>query len=559
MRLYRSALAGIALGALLPVSAAQAATGVSAAGSAVSSATLVKLSVGELLDVVDATELSLGTLTMHAQNITAAAPSVTFVPVTLNGVQKGAVTVTPANSPKTVGGVSTGDLGVLSATGPGASIKAADGAVRSASLGSTLGQATILGLAIGLDGGVAVDAVSDTSHAQAGKTLTIKNVELPNVADLLGALGIDFAKLPVATLNRLVSDLRVTISETTQTALDAANEAVDSAGDALATGQAEVAAATAELTTATEAFDAALSGATLPAELSGPLDHEDWDGLSAEAKTAVLALNTGLSDAAAAYEDAKAAVPDEADDIPALQAALDAAEGVLAGIVEGILGGLPLAKIGAAKIGTDAAVSKAAKAASVTGTISGVEVLGNDVLSDVTGESTLDVAAIVGDVADDVNAALNTATSALSDILSDLTGMVVPAPQVTLLTKKTSTGTAAGFGTADATVTALSISLGSATIPAAYALEGAGELPGVGAVTEGFKTAPLAIQVGVLGESAKFRPGTTTATPNKPAKPGSTPTHPATGGPAGLGIVAVIGAALAVGVRRRLRTTGTTE
>jgi len=555
MRLYRSALAGIALGALLPVSAAQAATGVSSAGSATSSATLVTVSVGALLDAVEKTEASLGTLTMSAQTITPNAPSVSFVPLTLNGVENGAVTVTPANSPKSVDAVSTGDLGVLQVTGPGAAMKASDGDARSASFGSTsLGSAKILGLPIALQGGVTAGSLTDAGQAKAAKSLSVKNVALPNVADLLAALGLDMSKLPVDTLNALLTTLRVTIGDTVQTALDNANEAVETTGDALQQGKAEVAAATTDLAAKTAAFDSALSALTLlPPELAGPIDHTDWDSAPQLVRDALLELNPTLATAAGEYETAKATLADQADDIPALLAAVDAATKMLAGIVEGVLDGLPLVEVGAIEVGTLASVGTAKKA-DVVGTISGVEVLGNDVLADATGESTLDVATLAGDTAAAVNAAIATATATLTGTLNDVTGLAIPAPKIELLAKKTSTGSAGGYGIANASVTALSISIPSATIPDALALAGAGELPGIGEIADGFKTAPLSLKVGTLSEAAKFRAGSEAATPpNKPAKPGSEGTHPATGGPAGLAIVAVVGSAVALGVRRRLR------
>lgn len=561
MRLYRPALAGIALGALLPVTAAQAASGVAAAGSATSSATLVQLSVGALLDVVDATDVELGTLRATASTISAKAPSVSFVPVTLNGTESDAVTVTPDNSPKTVGGVTFSDLGVVSITSPGATLEAADGAARSSSLTSSLGEASILGMPIALDGSVDAGSVADGSHARAGKTLKITNIALPNLADLLGALGIDITKLPADTLNALVSELNIAISETTQAAFDAANTAIDDAAGALAQGQTGVAEAQTTLTNTTEALDDELGDAvipplTLPDGTELPIDHADWDALDDEVKAVILAANTttGLAMAAANYEAAKAALATAQGAIAGLQKTLTDAVKALAGLVEGVLAGVPLVEVGAAEIGTEAAVSKAKKA-DVTGSISGVKVLGTDILSAVTGESELDLAALGDEVANDINDALGTVTGTLSSVLSEVTGatgLVVPAPEIELLVKETSTGVDGAYGTATAAVTALSIRLGSATVPAVYALEGAPELPGVAAVTGGFQTAPLAMKVGTLSEAAKFRPAT--AAPGaKPQKPGSTPTHPATGGPAGLAIVAVIGAALAVGVRRRLR------
>lgn len=561
MRLHRSALAGIALGALLPVSAAEAATGVSPAGRATSTATLASIKIGALLDAVEATNVAIGSFVAGAETMSAKAPSITFVPLTLNGVKTGAVTVTPANSPKTVGGITTGDLGVLTASSPTATLQAADGAARTSSLTSDLGSLEILGLPITMTGGVSVGSVTDASHAQAGKSLTLKNFALPNVADVIAALGIDLAKLPAGTLNALVEDLRVTISATVQEAIDNANNAVATAEQAYDEGQQQVEDATADLASKTASLNAALSGATipdvvaLPDGVTAPLDAADWALLTGEVQTAIEGVNGGLAAVADAYDVAKAAFAKETADLAALQQAIDDALETLSGLVEGVLGGLALVSVGAAEIGTKAYVATA-KSADVTGSISGVKVLGTDILSDVTGSSTADVAAVAGDLAQDVNAALNTATAALSNALSaatGATGLVVPAPSIELMQKDTSVGVDGAYGTATAALSALSISLGSATVPTEFALADAAALPGIGAIAGGFKTAPIAMKVGVLGESARFRPGTagtTPATPAKPAKPGQEGSHPATGGPEGLAIVAVIGAALAVGVRR---------
>ena len=561
MRLHRPVLAGLALGALLPVTAAEAATGVTAAGSALSSATLVEVSIGALADLVEAQSVSVGSLSATAQTVTSAAPSVTFVPITLNGVETGAVTVTPANSPQTVGAVSTSALptDAVSATSPAATLTASKNtAGPQSSLTTSLGSASILGLPITLDGGLDVGSATDSSHSQAGKVLTISGVSLPSLADLLAALGIDLAKLPVPTLNALVSQLPVSLDAATQTAIDAANSAIDTAAQNVADAEQAVTDATADLAAAAAAFDSALSSANLgaavlPSGVSAPLDHQDWDTMSGTpdgqaAQAIILAANPGLSDTAQDYEDAKVALAAADSAVAPLQAVLDTAAGVLAGIVAGVLDDTALASVGAAEVSTKAAVGTA-KTATVTGFVEGVEVMGQDVLAAVTGDSKVDAAALVGDVADDVNAALATLGATLSNILSGVTGatgLVVPAPSIEVLTKTTETGVDGAYGTATATVTALSISLGSVTIPAIYALDDAGDLPGIGAITDGFSTAPLSVNVGVLSETARFRPATIPAGP----------TLPATGVPSGLAIVAVIGTAFAVGARRRLRAEG---
>lgn len=560
MRLHRSALAGIALGALLPMSAAEAATGVSAAGSATSSATLVTLSVGALLDVVPATSVKLGTL--KATTSSGKTPAVSFTAATINGTKHGAITVSPSNSPQTVGGAALTNLGVISVKTPAATLKAVDGAVKSATADVSLGEASILGLPITLQGGVSAGSATDVSQAKAAKTLKIENIALPNVADLLAALGIDITNLPVGTLNALVDDLRLTLSSAAQTAFDNANLAVDSAGQALEDGQDAVATAQTAYDTAEAALDAALAPVTvpelvtLPDGVAAPLDHADWDMLSADVKSALITANSvaspGLAEAATNYEAAKGPLATAQGAIAGLQSALDSALDTLAGVVDGVLAGVPLVEIGAAEIGTKAIVNKT-KTADVTGSISGVKVLGTDILAELTGDSELDVAEIAGDLAHEINDTIAAISATLSGALSEVTGatgLVVPTPDIKLMVEETATGVDGAFGTANTMLTALSVSIGSVSVPDAFALTDAAALPGLAAITGGFETAPLSMKVGSITEAARYRPAS--AAPATPTT-GNTGTHPSTGGPAGLAIVAVIGAALAVGVRRRLR------
>lgn len=566
MRLHRPVLVALALGTVLPVSAASAATGVAAAGSAVSSATLATISVGDLTvagTTLDGHAVSVGTLSAIAQTLSQDAPAVSFVPITLDGVKKGEVTVTPANSPKTVGGVTSGalPLNVLSASSPTATLTAAKSAAGPvSSLSASLGQASLLGLPLGLDGNVKVGSATEAAKAQAGKTLTISNVSLPSIADLIAALGIDVTKLPADTLNGLLDSLPIDVPSLAQTAIDNLNAQIEAADDDYVAAVADLATKTADLQTKAAALDAALApfsvpADTLPAGVDLPITHSEWDTLSATTagqavQSAIETLDvsdtitTPLSEyvsAKSAYATATAAV---ASALALIQPLIDD----LAALVDGVLAEVPLVEIDAAQVGTSA-LAGATKSANVTGYISGVKVLGQDVLQTVTNNSKLDLAQLVGTVSSQVNTTIASATNALSTVLATATGLSVPAPSVKFLVKSTSTGTEGAFGTAKALVTALQVELGSATIPTQFALADAAELPAILPTATGFKTAPLSIKVGELGEAAKFRPAS--GTPATPTKPG---THPATGVPAGLAIVAVIGTALAFGARRMTRT-----
>lgn len=565
MRLHRPVLVALALGTVLPVSAASAATGVAAAGSAVSSATIATLSVGDLTvagKTIDGHSVSLGTLSAIAQTISSDAPAVSFVPLTVDGAKKGEITVTPANSPKTVGSVATPalPLNVLTAWSPSATLSAAKPASGPvSSLSASLGKASILGMPVALNGDVKVGSSTDAKKAQAGKTLTITNVSLPNLADLLAALGIDLKKLPVDTLNGLLDSLPVVISDASAAMVAATNTAIDGAKTAHATAQANVASAAQAYADAAEALDEALATATIPAivtlpgGITTPLDHADWDAIRSsegggDIADAIADANS-LDTLVTAYDEAKAALATAQAALTAAASTLKGLVANLATLVDGILATNPLVSVGAAKVGTNASAGSP-KDASVTGYVSGVKVLGLDILAEATGNSKVDVAKISGAVAAEVNEALAAVTGALSAVLSSATGatgLQVPAPSIKLLTKSTKIGTDGAFGTAEAIVTALQVDLGSVTVPDVYALAGAGDLPGILPTATGFKTAPLSVKVGVLGEAARFRPASSSTGTTTPDKGGSLPT---TGGPAALGIVAAIGTALAFGARR---------
>ncbi|MDQ1713480.1 MAG: hypothetical protein QOE45_2930 [Frankiaceae bacterium] len=571
MRLHRPVLAALALGTLLPVTAASAATGVAAAGSAVSSATIATVAMGGLVigeSTIEGHSISVGTLTTSAQTLTSAAPSVSFVPLTVDQEQIGGTTVTPANSPITVGGetasVPIDDL--LAATSPAATLSAATGAAGPTSaLTASLGSVKVMGLPINLNGHLVVGSSSGGSQAQAGKTLTITNISFPSLADLLAALHIDVMKLPYATLTSLVDDLPLDVGEETMAAYDDAVATADQATDDYNGYALAVTNTASALSAATTALDGELLDAVLTAidftgtGVSAPLDHNDWDTLTdfATVKNAIIALNTDLTALTLAYENAKTAADGALSDLSDAADDLDGAIGDVADIVGNILDGTALVSIGKAEVGTTAAVGST-KTAKVTGYVSGVKVMGLDLFDEVTGSSKLDLAKLVGDTAGDVNDTIGALTSTLSSILSSATGatgLVVPAPVIKFLTKSTSTGTDGAFGTADVAVDALSVSMGSVEVPREFALTPLvldnavtprGVLPFV-------KTQPFSVKVGSLAESARFRPSTIPGTPQTPNTPGGGSELPATGGPYGLAVVAVIGAALAIGTRRHLR------
>src|SRR5205085_11351818 len=87
-----------------------------------------------------------------------------------------------------------------------------------------------LGLPIKLDGTVDVGSLVDATSALGEKTIAVKNLALPSIADILGALGLDLSKLPVKTLTDLLAGLNLTDTAVTtaQQALNTASAAIQS-------------------------------------------------------------------------------------------------------------------------------------------------------------------------------------------------------------------------------------------------------------------------------------------------------------------------------------------
>ncbi len=546
MRLRRSVLVAAGAALLLPLtSPAFGAATTPSAGSATSSATLLTITAA-------GHTVAVGRIEAVAQTVTSAVPTVRFVPLVVDGTKTGEVVVDPSNSPKSVGGVTTSGVpaAILAATSPSAELRATRATAGPTSeLIAGLGSASLLGMPLALDGGLDGGSTTTTGQALAGKALTVGRIALPSIADVLATLGIDLSALPVATLNGLLEQLPLTVSAAAATAAEAANTAISTAQAAVTTAQAAVDAqqaavdaAQAQVSSAQSTFDTALAATGMTID--------QWNLLTDTARqafTEAYAAWTALQTTQAALTAAQAQLATVQATLQAAIDTLNAAIANLVDIVRGVLDGTPLAEIGGAEVSTKALVS-GTKTAAVTGTVTGVKVLGGDVLQAVLGSSTLDVANLVGSVADQVNSAIATATGTLSSVLSTVTGatgLVVPAPTVTVLKKSTRTGLVGGYGTADATVTTLKITLGSVTVPTALALPNAASLPGITQTATGFTTAPLSIEVASLAEAARFRPGSTT--------PGSGNELPMTGAPLGLAVLAALAVAGGLGMRRLTR------
>lgn len=564
MRPYQPAVAALALAALVPLAgAADAAT--PAAGTATSTATLATLTaVGKRVDVAK--------ITATAGNVSGLLAKISVAPLAVDGADVvPAVTVEPDGSPVTVPSVSTPAAlaPVVSVSSPSLLLNAASGAAGQTSGLSTpsgLGSLSVLGLDLSIDGSLSVGSLVDAGKSDASKSLQISDVALPSVADLLSSLGLDLAKLPADTLQALVAELGLAIDAAQATLSDAVDDAqaalaalatqMDGLEDELADAEAAATAAATAATAANQAFQQALTDAGL--------DQTTWDALIETVQQSysdVYAADGASAGAATAAAVAADAVDDAQDAIDLLQTtiddAIDALQDAVSALVPVVAGLLdvPLVSLASAKVGTVARVDSA-KTADVVGEVSGLEIIGTDVLDLATGASTIDVAKTVDDVVAEINGEIAGVLGTLSSVLEDVAGIRFPAPVVKLLQKTTATGTDGAFGTADVSVSVLEISIPPVSLPENVVLDAvldsAGSLADNLDLVDGVLAATgFGLEVGTLSEAARFRPAAltpgTTPAPGSTPRPGSLPT---TGAPFGLALLAAAGVAGAVVLRR---------
>ena len=597
-------LSAAAAAALLAAVAgpATAASPSPAKGLASSSVTLVGVAAGG--HTVSAGTVELLSDMLGAESVA----KILLTPLTADGKAYGQQTVTPANSPLTTPSVSTSALvpalnGLVGLSSPvlDASVTNIAGEPKTGAGATSLGGVSVLGLPVAVQGSLDVgSAVSKAGGAVGNKTVVVKNVALPSVADLLAALGLDVPKLPVDVLNELLKELNLVnttvtalnkqISDATaqiQAQINTAQAAVDKAAADLAAEtaklgplQTQLATAEADLAAKTQALqplrDAVTSAqatlttanATLASEQQKLADAQaavaaftaanallpvptQLTAAVTAAQSAVAAANTAVASATAAVTKANsdlAAAQNLADvaaaavtalknaiatvqaTIDALQKVLDdaikALQGILTsvqplidqliGAIMAILDGTPLVSFDSLSIVTEATATtnKAGgqSAKVLGGEISGLKVLGTDVLSNVLGTTKVDLVDLAGTQLTAVNGLISQLTGKLSSVLSTVPQfptLSVPAPQVGLLTKSSSTGISDGFGTAATSVKGLSITLPSVSVPSALALPGAVSLPALQGITQvaGLLTsAPIKIDLATLSSNARFAP-----------------------------------------------------
>ena len=619
-----SAAAAAALFAAVAGPATAATEPVPAQGVASSSVTLLAVAAG-------GHTVSAGTLELLSDMLGAeAVAKILLTPLTADGTPFGQQTVTPASSPVTASSVSSGALapalaGLVDLSSPvlDASASVIDGEPTTTAGATSLGGLNVLGLPVAIDGSLGVgSAVSRTTGAVGGKTVTVEGLALPSIADLLGALGLDLPALPLEVLKELLSSLDLVTTTVTDlnkalddaqarikaqtdaataqvnaqlAAVDAAqkelaaqtaalapleqallksNAALAAANSAAADADVALTAAKADAAAAQQAYGDALRAARLiplldpllnPAVVLAQTALDEANALvttTQAAATAAAADVTAAESAAqlaqAAVNAAKAAVALAEDALAAANRLLDAAQKALTdilstvqaeldallGAILAVLDGTPLVSFDSLSVVTEAAATSntdgGQSAKVVGGEITGLNVLGTDVLSDVLGTTSIELLDLTAAQLDTVNALIAELTGTLSSVLSTVPQfptLSIPAPEVGLLTKSASTDIVDGFGVANTSVKGLSITLPSVSIPTALALPGAADLPALAGITQvtGLLTsAPVKIDLATLSSNARFAPavaGTGTPTTGTPTTGTPTTGTPTTGTP----------------------------
>ncbi|MCU1621909.1 MAG: hypothetical protein JWL79_754 [Frankiales bacterium] len=559
-----------AIGLCIASSSASAATATPAKGKATSVLSLLQVTAaGHALRVGDLT-LSSDTLTGKALS------SISVTPVVADGTAIGQQSITPANSPLTSPSASSpGALaGLLSVTSP--VFGAAATTLPSAQAGAaSLGSLKVLGLTVPLNGTLDLSsAVNKTTGAVSSKQVVISGLALPSIADLLAALGLDLTKLPVATLNTLVTQLGLVTSaiSTAQAAASSALAQVTAATATLATATGTLTSATSNLTSATTTLQGLLSQIPAANLIGLPAGSNTVAGfltLPTATQTLLAATVPGTAAAVTAVTTAQglvttatAAVATAQAALTSLTAALQAALAPLLALLTGVLDSTPLLSIDKLSISSKALASSnkagGQQAQVLGGTLTGLHVLGTDVLDSVLGTSSINLVDLVGSTATQLTSTINGLTGTLSSVLSSVPGLPtlkIPAPQITLLTKTAVTSISGGFGRASTSVTGLKIALPAITLPSAIALPGAAALPGLSLLNGLLTSSPITMSLATLSDQAAFAPAVVAAptTPTTPTTGPTTPTLPTTGLPAGLAVLALLSIGGALVVRRRLQ------
>jgi hypothetical protein len=569
-------------------SAGAASTTTKAAGTASSLLTVATASAGG--HVLRLADVSLLADTLSGSPLS----KIVITPLEADGTAIGKQVITPDSSGSAVPSQSSpGALsGLLSVTSP--ALTAAATNAPAAHVGAvSLGSLKVVGLSVPLEGTLDLgSSVSGTTGALGQKSVVLENLALPSIADLLAALGLDLSKLPVVTLNNLVKQLDLVNGAVSaaQAAAGAAlgqvsqaTQTVTSATSALSQATASATAATAGLTSATATLQGLLDGvpaATLLA-LPGADTVAGFLALSPVSQAVVAGVVPGLSAALADFNLAQATATATAVVVTTATSALAAAQAALASLTSlltaalaplqaaltAVLDDTPLVSLDSLSLSSKAA-AKSNKAGGqeaevLGGSISGLHVLGTDVLDNALGVTSLDLTELVGSATTALTGAISTVTSTLSSVLStvpSLPTLKIPAPTVSVLTKSATTGVSGGFGRASNTVSGLSISLPAISLPTSIALPGAASLPALTGVTQTvnglLKSAPITLDLLSMSEQAAFRPAVVTPGTSTPTggTPPTTPVAelPTTGLPVGIAVLSLVLVGGSLVLRRRV-------
>jgi LPXTG-motif cell wall-anchored protein len=553
-QIRRPALALVVVGSLTALALpAGAATATPAKGTATSSVTVLRLTIS-------GTTITAGQIAAVAANATK--PHQAKLVVTpLDSSATGPVgqqTVTPSSGASTVPTAPASAAlpsGLGSVTGPTFAVDATDnatGVLVSAAL-KALGSVKLLTVPINLKTASLSDVAKVTStQSSASKTLSLGSLSLPSLNDLLASLGVDLNALLKVLPQAQLTQLAGLVTSTTSGAVKTANAAVDSAQaavggsapqaldgatSALTAANGTLTTAKATLTTATAAFTTGF--ATIPAlTLTGlgvpaGTTADQFLALAPAVQSALdAATGADLSSLSAAVKTAETAVTTAQAAVDALQALVTALTNLLNAVLGALTGNSdPLAALGNIKLTTSAVAAKTPKADAAV-SVGSINVLGS--LTPLTSLTT----------------ALDDVMNTLSGVLNSVTGVSFTPAKLAIGQPTHSTSTKGKTTFATASVTGLTLTLPSITLPQSLTLAG---------VPTGISGS---LSLGALTDTAQFTPGTAatpstpnTPTPSSPHTPSSSPL-PNTGGNMLLPVAGLLILGTAVLLRRRLAQQG---
>ena len=529
----RSVVAVAALGALAAVAlpAGAATTTTPSRGSATSALAILQLRLAGQTVTAGRIDAVAGNATSHhvAKLVITPLDSTATGPI-------GQQTVTPSQSttvPPTPKSIALPN-GLGNITGPTFVAQAKDSAasVLATAKLSALGHLTLASVPLGLGVASLTDSARVVSgNATAEKSLSLGNLSLPSINDLLAGLGLDISKLTQDQLTQLAG-----VVGTVSSAITSLNSQIDTLQTQVAGAPATIPAAQAAVTSSTSAFqtqldalntalqDATTGAATtaaLTTALTGagftmptvPITLAGWNSLSSAEQTVIATfsdstLSTTLATANTAVDQAQQLLADLTS---------------LLTQVTGLLDGDPLASLGGVKL-TLKAVAASTPSATAALTVANTEVLGS--------ASQLS----------QLNAALSQVTTALGGVLNNIPGVQFSPPSITIGTPSKSTHRSGSTRYASSslravTVTLPTLNLSGAALPLA--------LPGVPQSVSG------SLVLGQVTETAQWAPSVS-HTSGSPVPGGAGgPQLGDTGGKVLTPILATVLLGLAVVFRRR--------